>query len=154
AAITHLATGLTIGIHTGDGQAAMEELRIIQTKGIRADAWIWIHAQNEKNRELHIRAARAGGWVSYDGVNMESISGCLAFLKDMKSENLLDHVLLSHDAGWYHVGEPGGGDYNEYNTISDKLIPAMKENGFTENEIQLIFITNAAGAFAVKVRKK
>ena len=153
AAITHLATGLSIGIHTGEGLAAMEELRIILSKGISAEAWIWIHAQNEKNRELHIRAAIAGGWVSYDNVNTESMAACLSFLKDMKNENLLGHVLLSHDAGWYHVGEPGGGNYNDYNTISDKLIPAMKENGFTEKEIQLIFVTNPAKAFIVKVRK-
>jgi len=154
AALTHLATGLTMGIHTGDGQAAMEELRIIQSKGISAEAWIWIHAQNEKNRELHFRAAKAGGWVSFDGVHAESISSCLDFLKDMKKENLLDHVLLSHDAGWYHVGEANGGNYNDYNTIPDKLVPLLKENGFTEKDIRRLFFTNPSIAFAVKIRKK
>ncbi len=154
AAITHLATGLTIGIHTGDGAAAMEELRIIQSKGIAAEAWIWIHAQNEKNRELHIRAAKAGGWISFDGVSNESIADCLSFLKDMKSENLLDHILLSHDAGWYHVGEPNGGNYQDYNTIADKLIPAMKENGFNEKDIHQIFFSNPSKSFTVKIRKK
>lgn len=153
AAITHLATGLTIGIHTGDGLAAMEELRIIRSKGVDANAWIWIHAQNEKNRAFHIRAAKAGGWVSFDGVSNESIANCLAFLKDMKSENLLDHVLLSHDAGWYHVGEPNGGSYQGYTVITDRLIPAMKENGFTEKEIQQIFFINPAKAFIVRIRK-
>lgn len=154
AALTHLATGLTIGIHTGDGKAALEELRIIQSYGIKPEAWIWIHAQNEKTRELHIRAAKAGGWVSFDGVSNDSIAECLDFLKSMKSENLLDHVLLSHDAGWYHVGESNGGIYHDYNTISGKLIPAMKENDFTQNEIQLLFNTNPAKAFTVKTRKK
>jgi phosphotriesterase-related protein len=81
AAITHLSTGLSICIHTGDGQAAMEELRIIASKAISADAWIWIHAQNEQNRELHFRAAKAGGWVSFDGVNSVSISSCPFFFK-------------------------------------------------------------------------
>jgi predicted metal-dependent phosphotriesterase family hydrolase len=153
ATLTHLATGLTIGMHTGDGKAAMEELRIIQSKGISAQAWIWIHAQNEQNRELHIRAAKAGGWVSFDGVSAGSISSCVDFLKDMKKENLLDHVLLSHDAGWYHVGEPNGGNYNDYNTIAGKLIPALKENGFTEKEIRLLFFTNPAKAFTIRIRK-
>ncbi|MGZ8509124.1 MAG: phosphotriesterase family protein [Chitinophagaceae bacterium] len=154
AALTHLASGLTIGIHTGDGKAALEELRIIQSYGIKAEAWIWIHAQNEKDRELHIRAAKAGGWVSFDGVSNDSIAACLDFLKNMKSEKLLDHVLLSHDAGWYHVGEPNGGTYHDYNTISDKLIPAMKENDFTQKEIQLLFKANPAKAFTIKTRKK
>ncbi|MES1221785.1 MAG: phosphotriesterase [Bacteroidota bacterium] len=154
AAITHLATGLTIGIHTGNGQAALEELRIIQSKGVAAGAWIWIHAQNETNRAIHIQAAKEGGWISFDNVSNDSISGCLDFLKDMKTENLLDHVLLSHDSGWYHVGEPGGGNYNDYNTICDKLLPAMKENGFTGKDINQLFFINPSHAFAIRVRKK
>ena len=154
AAITHLATGLTIGIHTGNGQAALEEMRIIGSIGVDATAWIWIHAQNEKERELHIRAAKDGGWISYDGVNSNSISGCLEFLKDMKTEKLLKHVLLSQDSGWYHVGEPKGGVYNDYNAISDKLIPAMNENGFSQSDVQQLFVTNPSNAFSIRVRKK
>jgi phosphotriesterase-related protein len=154
AAITHLATGLSIGIHTGDGKAAMEELEIIKSKGISAEAWIWIHAQNEQNRELHFRVAKAGGWISFDNVTPGSISQCLSFLKDMKKENLLRHVLLSHDSGWYHAGEPNGGSYKDYNTITDKLVPTLEGNGFTEKEIQLLFFANPANAFTTKVRKK
>ena len=72
----------------------------------------------------------------------------------MKTEDLLDHVLLSHDAGWYHVGEANGGNFNDYNTIADKLIPSLNENGFTEKDIRLLFFTNPSKAFSVKVRKK
>jgi phosphotriesterase-related protein len=154
AAITHLNTGLTIGIHTGDGKAALEEMRIIQSRGVSPEAWIWIHAQNETDREIHLRVATAGGWVSFDGVSTDSIAACLAFLKDMKEQKLLHKVLLSHDAGWYHVGEPNGGNYNDYNTIFELLIPALKEKGFTEKEIELLFIQNPAKAFAVSIRKK
>ncbi|MCW3116813.1 MAG: phosphotriesterase [Chitinophagaceae bacterium] len=153
-AITHLATGLTIGIHTGNGQAAMEELRIIQSKGVAPQAWIWIHAQNETNRDVHMRAAKAGGWVSFDNINNDSVPSCLSFLKNMKDASLLDQVLLSHDSGWYHVGESQGGNYNDYNTIFDKLIPAMKENGFTEKDLQQLFFINPSRALAVSVRKK
>ena len=38
AAITHLETGLTFGIHTGDGPAAMEEMRIFGSRGVAASA--------------------------------------------------------------------------------------------------------------------
>ena len=72
----------------------------------------------------------------------------------MKGAQLLKHVLLSQDSGWYHVGEADGGQYNDYNTIADKLIPAMKENGFTSADIQQIFVTNPANAFTIRVRKK
>lgn len=154
AAITHLKTGLTIGIHTGDGEAALEEKRIIEANGVSCAAWIWIHAQNEKNYEYHLKVARAGGWVSYDGVNKESIEDCILFLKAMKKENLLHKVLLSHDSGWYNVGTAGGGIYNGYTTIPDKLLPAMKKNGFTEKDIYQLLVLNPAKAFAVGVKRR
>ena len=49
AALTHLATGLTIGVHTGNGDAANEQLKILDAKGVGPSARIWIHAQNEKD---------------------------------------------------------------------------------------------------------
>lgn len=153
-AITHLATGLTIGIHTGNGNAAMEEKRIIESKGVSPNAWIWIHAQNEKDFSYHTRIAKAGGWISYDGVHKDGIADCIAFLRHMQKENLLTRVLLSHDSGWYNVGQPSGGVYNDYNTIADKLLPAMKENGFTEKDIEQLFIVNPANAFTIRIRKK
>lgn len=154
AAITHLATGLTIGVHTGNGPAAWAELTILASKGVAPGAWIWIHAQNEKDHHWHIRVAKAGGWVSYDGVSEDTIGDCLSFLKRMKKETLLGKVLLSQDAGWYHVGEANGGNYRGYNTIAEKLLPAMKANGFTGADINQVFIHNAAMAFAIGVRKK
>ena len=75
-------------------------------------------------------------------------------MNDKKTENLLGHVLISHDSGWYHAGEPGGGNYKDHNTIADKLIPAVQKNDFTEKEIQLLFFINPAKAFTTKIRKK
>jgi len=153
-AITHRSTGLTIAIHTGNGEAALEEMRILESMGVAPEAWIWIHAQNEKNREMHIRAAEAGGWVSFDNVSDDSMSSCLLFLADMKKAGLLAHVLISHDSGWYHVGELQGGIFRDYNTILDKLVPAMIKEGFTQNDVRQLFYLNPFNAFAVAVREK
>ncbi len=152
AALTHLATGLTIGVHTGDGEAAKEQLEILASKGVAPSARIWIHAQNEKDSRYHISAAQRGSWVSFDGVNEDSAKDHISLLQTMKQEGLLQSVLVSHDAGWYHVGEPGGGKFNHYNYIFTDFIPALKENGFTKEDIDTIFITNPAKAFTVKVR--
>lgn len=66
AGLTHQATGVVIGSHTGDGLAAMAQLDLLESMGVPAEAFIWIHAQNEKDRELHVKAARRGarGWSS------------------------------------------------------------------------------------------
>jgi predicted metal-dependent phosphotriesterase family hydrolase len=106
AALTHLSTGLTIAIHTGDGEAAREQLRILNKHGVNPSARIWVHAQNEENRSYHLEAAKLNGWVSFDGVNPETVEANVGYLQTMKDENMLHRVLVSQDSGWYNVGEP------------------------------------------------
>jgi len=153
AGITHLATGLTIGVHTGNGDAAKEQLEILHARGVSPEARIWIHTQSEKDKQYHIEAAKKGSWVSFDGVNPNTIADNVNYLQTMRNEKLLDHVLVSQDSGWYNVGEPKGGNYKNYVTIFTLLIPALKQNGFSEEEINKIFVTNPAKAFTIRVRK-
>lgn len=150
AALTHLHTGLTIGVHTGSGKAALEEMKIIKSVGICPSAWVWIHAQNELDRSIHLQIAEAGGWVSFDGLTPQSLGLYTDFLKDMKANQLLNKVLISHDAGWYHVGEPMGGNFRPYNTIFELFIPSLKKEGFTNEDLRLLFQLNPINAFAIK----
>ncbi|MEX6688509.1 twin-arginine translocation signal domain-containing protein [Danxiaibacter flavus] len=152
AAITHLATGLTIGVHTGNGDAANEQLEILKARNVAPSARIWIHAQSEPSETYYIETAKKGGWVSFDGVNPGTLQANLKYLQLMKKNNFLDLVLVSQDSGWYHVGEPKGGEYKNYNCIFTEFIPLLKQNGFTQSEIDKIFITNPAKAFEIKIR--
>jgi predicted metal-dependent phosphotriesterase family hydrolase len=152
AAETHAQTGLTLAIHTGDGKAALEEMKIIHNHGVHASAWIWVHAQSEENRKIHLEVASAGGWVSFDGYSKSQDEKYIQFIKDMKQAGHLNRILISHDSGWYHVGEPGGGRYNNYNAITDTLIPALGTNGFTNEDVRQIFELNPAIAYAVSKR--
>ncbi|QNL49408.1 phosphotriesterase [Olivibacter sp. SDN3] len=154
AALTHLNTGLTIGIHTGSGKAALEEMNIIKSMGVRPSAWIWIHAQNESNRSTHLQVAEAGGWVSFDGLTAQSVGIYTQFLKDMKAHQLLNKALISHDAGWYHVGEPKGGNFRPYDTVFKILIPILRKEGFSKEDIDLLFHSNPINALAIADRKK
>jgi predicted metal-dependent phosphotriesterase family hydrolase len=153
ASVTHLATGLTVAIHTGNGDAAMEELHILKSKGIKPEAWIWVHAQNEKNREYHYKVAREGGWLSFDGLNAEYVDAYIQFLTDMKSTGLLNKVLISHDAGWYHVGEKDGGNYRGYSAVFNELLPTLRSKGFTNEDIEQVFVINPLEAFSIGIKK-
>jgi len=66
---------------------------------------------------------------------------------------LLNRILVSQDAGWYHVGEPQGGEFRNFNFVFTHLIPELMKNGFTQSEIDQIFISNPAKAFGVLVRR-
>jgi len=71
----------------------------------------------------------------------------------MKENNLLDRVLVSHDSGWYNVGDPKGGNFKPFNCIANQFIPLLRQHGFTTAELDLIFKSNPGKAFAINVRK-
>jgi phosphotriesterase-related protein len=152
AARCHLKTGLTIAGHTGDGQAALEQVEVLRKEGVSPSAWIWVHAQNERNPEIHRQVARAGAWVEFDGVGPSSIERNVELVKNMKRAELFSRVLISHDAGWYSVGEPRGGTVRGYDTLFTKFLPALKKAGFSDDEILQLIATNPANAFAIRLR--
>jgi phosphotriesterase-related protein len=155
AARTHLKTGLTIMSHTGFGIPAHEEIAVLKEEGVDASAWIWTHAQNEKDNEQHKKAAEAGAWVAFDGVNANenALARDLGHLKAMKAYGLLGQVLLSHDAGWYRPGEPGGGKFRPFIDLFKTILPALRENGFSQDEIDLMTLDNPKRAFAIGLRE-
>lgn len=153
AARTHLKTGLTIASHTGPAITAFEELDILREEGVSPEAFIWVHAQNEKDLSTHIKAAKMGAWVSLDGLNDNNIEYYEMMIQNMKDNNLLNRVLLSHDSGWYHPGEEEGGKINGYSAIFDKLIPILLKDGFSQDEIHQLMVINPANAFTIRIRK-
>jgi phosphotriesterase-related protein len=153
AARTHLNTGLTIVSHTGPSIPAFEQLEILNREGIAPNAFIWVHAQTEKDLSSHIKAAKMGAWISLDGLNDDNIEEYVRMIKNMKESNLLGKVLLSHDAGWYHPGEENGGQFRGYTALFEKLIPRLRNEKFTKSEINQLLVLNPAEAFTIRIRK-
>jgi phosphotriesterase-related protein len=153
AARAHLKTGLTIASHTGPSVPALEEIEILKIEGVAPDAFIWVHAQVEKDLTTHIKAAKMGAWISLDGINDDNLGDYVRMIKNMKENGLLGKVLLSHDAGWYHSGEENGGEYRGYTTLFKKLLPLLKNEKFSKNEIFQIMVSNPAKAFTIKIRR-
>ena len=151
AALTHLKTGLTIASHTGNGEAALAQLKLLKENGVAGNAFIWVHAQNEKKPEVHLQAAQLGAWVEFDGIGPDNIADYVAYLQAMKAAGFLKQVLISQDAGWYQVGEPRGGEFRNYETVFTSFLPALKKVGFTKSEIKQLLRTNPGHAFAINV---
>lgn len=139
--ITHRATGLRLHIHTGDGVAAKEILGLFRSS---APAFVWVHAQNEKNRDIHIQAARAGAWIEFDGINRNSMNAHLDAVTEMLTAGFGARVLTSQDSGWYRPGEPGGGTFNGYTLLFDEFVPALRKRGISEAQIRTLLIDNPA----------
>jgi phosphotriesterase-related protein len=86
-------------------------------------------------------------------VNPDTLQAHLGMLQVMKKNKLLDRVLVSQDSGWYNVGEPRGGNFKRYTCVLTQFIPMLRENGFFNDDIDLIFRKNPIEAFAIRVRK-
>jgi len=152
AALCHKSTGLTIASHTGNGVAALETIAQLQTEGVSPEAYIWVHAQNEKERALHLRAAEQGAWLSFDGVREDRVDAYAETVGDLVGRGRLRQLLVSQDTGWYHVGEPGGGEFRPYTSLFDALLPALRGRGITADQIETLLVANPAAAFAVRQR--
>jgi phosphotriesterase-related protein len=153
AARAHLATGLTIGSHTGDGAAAMDQLDVLRKEGVDWSAFIWIHAQNEPNPDVHAKAAEGGAWVEFDGVGPDTVPRHVEAVVALRKRRLLRRVLLSQDAGWYHVGEPRGGKFRGYDHLFTHFLLELKNAGVLQNDVLQMTIANPREAFPVRVRK-
>lgn len=163
AALTHLATGLTIVAHTGPDAPARQEVAILQELGVSPEAWVWTHAQNGTSK-AHVELARQGAWISLDGLgwidpadhdgDSSALISYLDQIEHLRKNELLARTLLSHDAGWYTHGEAGGGDfYKPYTPLFELVIPALRRRGFTEQDFRQLLVTNPQNAYAIRIRR-
>ncbi|XOV91075.1 MAG: phosphotriesterase [Bacteroidota bacterium] len=158
AAITHANTGLTIVAHSGKEHIANFCLEILQEQGVKPEAFVWTHAQNDSN-EAHVNIARKGAWVSLDGmgsIKVDTASGdtlqlnrYVDYLVNLKSQNLLHRVLISHDSGWYTVGDENESMGRLFTPVFQYVIPELKRRGFTDQDIEQLLIINPQIAFAI-----
>ncbi len=150
-AITHLATGLTMAVHTSSNtEAADMQLQILDEYGVSPGAWVWVHAYGVEDISKLIETARKGAWISLDAVKESNYREYVEKLKVFKENDLLHKVLLSHDGN----GFPRGGAIRPFQAIPGQLIPALLEQGFSQDEVDQLMIRNPANAFGIKVRRK
>ncbi|AMY12711.1 Phosphotriesterase [Luteitalea pratensis] len=147
AAIAHRATGLPIASHTVDGTAAHQSLDVLDAQGVAAGAFIWVHAHNEGDDASLKRAAERGAWVEFDGIGPDSVDRHVQLVKMMADAGHLGRVLVSHDAGWYHVGEEGGGTFRPFDTVFRRFVPAIRA-ALNEAAVTQLLVTNPAQALA------
>jgi phosphotriesterase-related protein len=126
ASITSKETGLTIASHTGNGGTALEQLDIVTAERVSASKFVWVHAQNEPNFQIHEKIAQAGAWVEFDGIGPKTIDFHLRCVRSLAAKGLLNRILISQDSGWYHVGEPGGGEFHGYTHLYTSFLPLLE----------------------------
>jgi phosphotriesterase-related protein len=142
AALTHLRTGMAIASHTGDGLAAMAQLNLLKSHGVSPAAFIWVHAQDEKDRSFHRKAAEAGAWIGFDGISSQTVDQNIDLIRETRRAGYLGRVLISQDVVGFHVGEERGGYCPGYTFLFSGFLPQLRKSGFDEAETRMLTIEN------------
>ncbi len=149
AALVSRQTGLTVATHTGDGKKALEILNIMEDRGADPNKWIFVHAQSETDERLLKEAAVRGAWIELDGIGPETEEVHLRMLLILLDAGFEEQLLLSHDAGWYNIGEESGGSQRPFTHLPDVFLPLLRKQGISEKLIQTLTETNPQRAFSL-----
>lgn len=147
AAFAGRATNAVIGSHTIRGRVVRKQLDIIEAMGYTPERFIWIHTQAEPDFELHLEMARRGAWLEYDAIGNDDEND-LRNIQRLLEAGLGDHLLLSHDRGWYDPALPGGGIPRPYTYLSEQFLPKLQALGVDEATIHQFTHENPYQAFA------
>ena len=146
-------TGAVIGSHTVGGKVARQEIDVLEESGLDLHRFIWIHAQTEPDTSILLEAARRGAFVELDSVGApyqvqeELVDKVLALI----GAGYIDHILLSHDAGWYNPARADGlpdGGFRGYTALVRDFIPTLLSRRVTEAQVKQITVDNPVEAFA------
>ena len=153
AVIASQNTGAVIASHTIGGKVARREMDVLEEAGLDLHRFIWIHAQTEPDVSILEEAARRGAYVELDSVGAphQSQAELLETTIALIEAGFADHLLLSHDAGWYNParldGLPEDG-FRGYTALARDFLPGLLKRGITEEQVRLITVNNPANAFA------
>ena len=144
-------TGAAIASHTPVGSNAVRQVDILESID-PAIRFIWVHAQNESNRNIHVQLAARGAYIEFDslGWNPGQDSTYISAIKNLLANGHGDRILLSHDAGWYQPGSASGGTQKPFTYLIDTFIPKLRDAGVDDATIRMITQTNPVRAFGFK----
>ncbi len=155
AALASQRTGAVIASHTIGGSVARREMDILERAGHDLRRFIWVHAHTEPDTTVHVEAARRGAWLEFDAIGAENWHPQAALLESVLAlieAGYADHLLLSHDAGWYDPSQPDGRPpegFRGFTALFEQFIPALRTRGVPEETIHRMTVINPARAFTI-----
>lgn len=146
AALGHKKTNAPIWMHTEAGTMPLELLDILEDNGVDMSGVAIGHMDRNLDDYLFLKILERGCYIQFDGpgkVKYYPDSERIKMLKLLAEKGLLDRVLISGDMGRSsYLHEYGGGPGFEF--IIKKFTKRMLDEGFSQSELDTIFIENPA----------
>lgn len=137
-------TGAPVWLHTEAGTMGNEMLDILEQNGVDLKQVVVGHTDRNCDPYYMKSLIKRGASIQFDGcgkIKYYPDYVRVQMLQILKENNMLDHVLISGDMGRQsYLKAYGGGPGFEY--IIKKFIPRLLDEGFTKEELDMIFYTN------------
>lgn len=140
----HQITGTPIYVHTEHGTASEELLDLLEEAGVPPSRVLICHLDRNPDLFLHKHIARRGAFLEYDTPSRfkyQPESVVIGLLRSMIESGYGDRLMLGGDmARRSYLKAYGGGPGFEY--LLTVFTPRLMREGFTEEELQLIWEDN------------
>ncbi len=145
-ALAHKKTGAPIWMHTEAGTMSWELLSILLEEGIDPTKVVMGHMDRNIDLNVHLKIVKTGASVQFDGpgkVKYAPDSQRIELLRQLVEAGHLERIFISGDMGRAsYLHAYGGGPGFEF--LICKFIPRLLEEGFTQQQIDTIFVKNPA----------
>ena len=142
------ATGAAIASHTIRGWVVADQLDLLETLGVPAQRFIWVHTQAEPDPAYHLAIARRGAWLEYDNIGSPADAVHIAHIFRALQAGFAGQLLLSMDRGWFSPGQPGGGTPKPFTYLPEVFLPALRAAGCDAATLHQLTVANPFAAFA------
>lgn len=143
-ALAHKRTGAPIWVHTEVGTMGLEMVEILEKDGVDLKNVAVGHLDRNCDPYYFQELAKKGIYLQFDGpgkVKYYPDSTRIEMLKMLRDKGHLNQILISGDMGRAsYLKAYNGGPGFEF--IIKKFIPRMLNEGFTQEEINVIFCEN------------
>ena len=156
----HRATGVPITTHTGPPNVGLEQQRVLREEGVDLSRVIIGHIGDTTDTDLQKRLMDEGSTIGMDRFGTYIEGATVTFeqrvntVAKLCSEGYADRMILSHDhmcwIDWFSENDiPDGIDISQnlYTHISDDVLPALRERGVSEAQINQMMVKNPQRIF-------
>lgn len=151
AARAHVRTGIPILTHTTHwGELALEQLDLLAEEGVDPSVVIVSHLGDRRGIDNILPIAERGAWLNVDNLGFVGGYAPLEFRADnvaeLCSRGLAERVMLSNDI--CELGQLAAYGGVGYAHVITTFLPMLRERGVSDEDIQLMTVTNPSRAFA------
>ncbi len=158
AVVAQKATGVPIITHTSGPAGGIEQAELFLSEGANPKKVMIGHVSNSKDIEYHKAILAKGVYIAFDRIGLEIITPTPAIIKnvvELCKMGFAKQIMLSHDTVNVWLGrqietpEPVLKALANWRIdfISEKVLPALKEQGVTDEQIKTMMVDNPRKLF-------